>query len=138
MARPSVSVCVPARNEAATIGGIVRALVASPFADEVVVVDDRSSDGTPALAAAAGARVVGCEGGPGKGEALWTSLVASRGDLVVWCDADLEGVGPELVERLVAPLLSDQSIGFVKGRWSRSLHGRDGEGGRVTELLARP
>jgi glucosyl-3-phosphoglycerate synthase len=69
---------------------------------------------------------------------LWTSLVASTGDLVVWCDADLEGVGPELVERLVTPLLADDGIAFVKGRWSRSLDGRDGEGGRVTELLARP
>ena len=138
MARPSVSVCVPARNEATTVGAVVRALVASPFADEVVVVDDRSTDATAEMAAAAGARVVEAEGGPGKGEALWTSLVASAGELVVWCDADLEGVGPELVGRLVAPLLADEGIGFVKGRWSRSLDGRTGEGGRVTELLARP
>src|SRR6476620_6276838 len=81
----TISVCLPARDEAATIGPIVRVchdLV--PLVDEVVVIDDGSSDETCAVALAAGARVVAagdvlpeCGPGNGKGEALWKSLHAA-------------------------------------------------------------
>ncbi|HEV2811089.1 MAG TPA: glucosyl-3-phosphoglycerate synthase [Acidimicrobiales bacterium] len=139
----SVSVCLPARNEAATIGAIVTSIVhhlveRQPLVDEVVVVDDGSTDATAEVALQAGARVVATTSPDGKGGALRTSLAASTGDLVVWCDADILGFQPSFVTGLLAPLLADPSVDFVKARYRRDLDGQAGEGGRVTELVARP
>ncbi len=144
-----VSVCIPARNEAPTIGAIVetmrRELVeAVPLVDEIVVVDDHSTDGTDTIAADAGARVVAAESvlvdygeGHGKGEALWKSLYAAQGDVIVWCDGDVREWDPAFVLGLVGPLLARPDLAFVKGFYERPLDGRPG-GGRVTELVARP
>ncbi len=146
----TVSVCLPARDEAATVGPIVALVVDRlvrhhRLVDEVVVIDDGSTDATAEEAAHAGARVVAAaeilpECGPatGKGEALWKSLVVCRGDLVVWCDADIVGFDTRFITSLLAPLLQDPSVDFVKGGYRRDLDGRPDEGGRVTELLARP
>ncbi len=148
--RTTVSVCLPARDEASTVGRIVTVIVEPlmgrpGLVDEVLVVDDGSSDGTAALASAAGARVVtaaevldGCGPATGKGEAMWKSLAACRGDVVVWCDADLRDFDHRFVLGLVGPLLTDPALGFVKGCYRRDLDGQAGEGGRVTELVARP
>ena len=171
----TVSVCIPARDEEATVGPIVGAVRSAlvdavGLVDEIVVADDGSTDATAREAAAAGARVVtvgpvderggpsddrdpsdegGGTGGPddpsdghavrhGKGEAMWHALRASTGDLVVWLDADLEGFDPAWVGRLLAPLINDAGVTFVKGHYHRDA-GVDGTGGgRVTELVARP
>lgn len=145
----TVSVCLPARNEAATIGAIVRevrdSLAPAGVVDEIVVVDDGSVDATVAEARAAGARVVAestvlPETGPGagKGNVLWKSLYASRGDIVCWLDADLRNFSGEYVTRLVAPLLTEPGVALVKGCYERSFEGAPTGGGRVTELVARP
>ena len=135
-----VSVCLPARNEAATVGEIVERIVALPVVDEVVVVDDGSSDSTAAVAAAAGAHVVAasdvlaeCGPGTGKGEALWKAVFVAKGDVLAFCDADLRDFDPRFVTGLLAPLLTDPAVRFVKGTYERP-----GDGGRVTELVARP
>lgn len=140
----TVAVCVPARDEATTIGETVRSLAAvrrAGLVDEIVVVDDGSTDATAAIAAEAGARVrpTGSVAGPGtgKGEALWTSLHATTADIVVWCDADISDFDDRFVTGLVGPLLTDDGVDFVKGYYERSADGHVG-GGRVTELLARP
>ncbi|HEX3454449.1 MAG TPA: glucosyl-3-phosphoglycerate synthase [Gaiellaceae bacterium] len=146
----TVSVCLPARNEESTVGQIVatvrRTLVhAAPLVDEVVVMDDGSTDATAAAAAYDGARVVSVgqvlpelPAGSGKGNALWLSLYACEGDIVCWVDADIRNFAPHFVTRLLAPLLTDPSIGFVKGFYRRPLYDKVTGGGRVTELLARP
>jgi glucosyl-3-phosphoglycerate synthase len=136
-------VCLPAQNEEATIGPIVASIVehlveGAPLVDEVVVVDDASTDATAEVAQRAGARVVATTTPNGKGEALRTSLVASRGDLVAWCDADIVNFDPCFVTGLLGPLLREPAVSFVKACYRRDLDGRVGEGGRVTELLARP
>jgi glucosyl-3-phosphoglycerate synthase len=145
-----VSVCLPARDEEATIGPIVASvrhhLVDNAnLVDEVVVIDDGSTDATAAVARAAGALVLAADEilpdlppGSGKGNALWLSLYACEGDIICWLDADVRNFGPHFVTRLVAPMLMDPTIGYVKGYYRRPLHGEATGGGRVTELMARP
>ena len=144
-----VSVCLPARNEEATVGAIVETIRTDlvdllGLVDEVVVVDDHSSDATAAIAASAGARVVDASKvlrehghGHGKGEAMWKSLYEANGDLIVWCDADIRDFDSRFVVGLVGPLLLHPELQFVKGFYERPVNGPAG-GGRVTELVARP
>lgn len=148
----TISVCLPARNEAPTVGAILDVITGelmSPdgaaLVDEVLVLDDGSTDATAAVAAAHGARVVSVDSilphlgaGRGKGNVLWRSLAASSGDLVVWCDADVTSFRAEYVCGLVAPLLEDPAVGFVKGFYDRPVAADGQGGGRVTELVARP
>lgn len=146
-----ISVCIPARNEAATIGAIVESVMGSlasgagsapSLVDEVVVADDGSDDGTAGVALAAGARVVATGGehgdGGGKGQAMRAALKAAAGDVVVFVDADVTNFGPHFVTRLLGPLLSDDTVTLVKGYYQRPLHGAPDGGGRVTELVAKP
>ena len=149
-----ISVVLPARDEQATVGGLVADLHEywvhrTPLVDELLVVDSDSTDATAAVARAAGADVVAAAdvlpaygSRPGKGEALWKSLAATTGDLVVFLDADLLGDVRHFVPGLLAPLLTDPQVDYVKGCYTRPLE-VDGSwvpagGGRVTELTARP
>jgi glucosyl-3-phosphoglycerate synthase len=151
----AISVCLPARNEAPTIGGIVakvrERLVDGDLSDggglvdEIVVLDDNSTDATAAAARAAGAIVIAesdvlpeAGAGSGKGNALWKSLHACEGDLVCWLDADLRNFDANTVARLVEPLLTDPGTVLVKASYERSYEGAPTGGGRVTELVARP
>jgi glucosyl-3-phosphoglycerate synthase len=144
-AQPTISVCLPARNEAPTIGAIVAETVRLDRVTEVVVLDDGSTDDTAAVATAAGARVVAeasvlpeAGQGSGKGNAMWKSLYVCRGDIICWVDADLRNFHGEYVERLCAPLLDQPDTMFVKAFFTRSFEGAPTGGGRVTELVARP
>jgi glucosyl-3-phosphoglycerate synthase len=149
----TISVCVPAREEAATIAAIVAPLVALREAgviDEVVVADGTSRDGTGAIAAALGADVLDPadllpEFGPvlGKGDAMWRALSVLTGDLVCFVDADSEDFGAHFACGLLGPLVCAPGVQFVKGFYRRpfKLNGGPAEptgGGRVTELTARP
>jgi glucosyl-3-phosphoglycerate synthase len=149
-----VSVVLPARDEQDTVGRLVGDIAARwvrgvPLVDELLVVDSDSTDATAAVARAAGAEVVATAdvlpahgSRPGKGEALWKSLAATTGDVVVFLDADLIGDVSHYVPGLLGPLLADPQVAYVKGCYTRPLELR-GEssptgGGRVTELTARP
>jgi glucosyl-3-phosphoglycerate synthase len=150
----TISVVVPAHNEEATVGLIVRTIRRElmdkvALLDEIIVVDSRSTDATAAVARAAGATVV-CQDAmtrgrrrmEGKGDALWCGLAAAGGDLVAFVDADLRRFSARLVSGLLGPLLTDRSVSFVKGFYHRPLVRAGGVetdgGGRVTELVARP
>ena len=109
-----VSVVVPARNEAATIGKVVTTLSAMPCIDEVVVVDNGSSDGTADVARRAGARAV-FEPEPGMGHAVRCGFAAARNDWVMKLDADLEKFDTALFARM--PEARAPGVGLVKGAW---------------------
>ena len=115
-----ISVVIPARNEERTVGRVVAALrqallTATPLVDEILVVDSDSTDGTARVAERAGAVVHRARdiapalgSYPGKGEALWKSLLVTQGDLLVFVDADLTRWGPHFVTGLLGPLLTDR------------------------------
>jgi glucosyl-3-phosphoglycerate synthase len=148
----SVTVCLPAKECAGTVGTIVAALEAlraQDVLDEVLVVDAASRDGTAEVAAGAGARVLQeselmPDHGPvlGKGDAMWRALSACTGELVCFMDADTEDFSAHFATGLLGPLVCEPEVQLVKGFYRRPLSApgeRSGEGGgRVNHLAARP
>jgi glucosyl-3-phosphoglycerate synthase len=150
----TISVVLPALNEEETIESVIDSIspLVDGLVDELIVLDSGSSDDTEIRAIAAGARVVSREQAvpelptrSGKGEALWRSLAATSGDIVVFIDSDLINPHPMFVPHLVGPLLTGEGIHLVKGFYRRPLQVGDASGnagstggGRVTELVARP
>ena len=147
-----MSVCLPARDCAATVGEIVGELTALRDAgaiDEIVVIDAASADGTAAVAERAGATVhqqaeLMSAFGPvlGKGDAMWRALSVLDGELVCFLDADTEGFSAHFASGLVGPLVCEPAVSFVKGFYRRpfergGVSEPDG-GGRVNHLMARP
>lgn len=136
-----VAVCIPARDEAATVGLVVAVadqLRAVGLVDELVVIDDASLDGTATTARANGATVFASRLGPGKGQALAQAVASTEAEIVVFLDADVSNFTARFITDLVAPLLGDHRVKLSKATYRRPLRGVADEGGRVTELLARP
>ena len=149
-----ISVCVPALNEAATIGRIVQTIRSAfvdeaPLVDEILVIDSGSEDETRRIAADAGAVVwLSAEIAPetgshtGKGENLWKALHAAKGDIICYLDGDVANFHPGFVAGLVGPLLEHQEVDYVKAYYERPLVNGDAPhangGGRVSEILVRP
>jgi glucosyl-3-phosphoglycerate synthase len=145
-----VSVCLPARNEEATVGQIVTAIRRdlmdlAPLVDELVVIDDGSTDSTAIVAKEAGAYVIDASNvlteydhGHGKGQTMWKAVHAASGDLIAFCDADVRDFDTGFVRGLLGPLLTRDDVTFVKGFYERPVDGVPGQGGRVTELMAKP
>ncbi len=104
-----VAAVIPARNEATTVGTVVAAALRAGSVSDVVVVDNASTDATAAVASAAGARVVACHE-KGKGQAMAVGVAAVDADVVVFLDADLLGLRPEHVDRLVLELEDDVAM----------------------------
>ena len=142
---------LPARNEAATIGKVIDVVcrLADVLVDEIVVVDSGSTDATARTAAEHGARVHSADMllphyGPclGKGDALWRSLTATGGDIVVFLDTDITNPDTKFVTGLLGPLLTEPAVHLVKAFYDRPVKLEKVQyatgGGRVTELAARP
>ncbi|HET7677875.1 MAG TPA: glucosyl-3-phosphoglycerate synthase [Candidatus Limnocylindrales bacterium] len=150
----TVSVVLPTLNEAETIGPIVRAvrrelMQRAPLVDELLVIDSESEDETCRIAENEGARVVAHKdvlsrygSFRGKGEALWKSLYETSGDIVAWSDTDIRDWHPRFIYGTIGPLLAEPRIGYVKAYYQRPIvqdgSFKEGGGGRVTELVARP
>jgi glucosyl-3-phosphoglycerate synthase len=137
----TVAACLPARNEAATIAGVVRVCRQLQDIDvlaEVVGVVDHAEDRTAEAAHRAGATVVSNQAGPGKGEALRCAIDNTSAEVLVFLDADVTNFSAHFVTGLIAPLIDQADLQLVKAAYRRPLHGRPDEGGRVTELVARP
>ncbi len=150
----TVSLVLPTLNESETIGPIVRRAVREmqeryPLVDEILVIDSDSTDDTVAIAEGEGARVLQHSAVlprygsfRGKGEALWKSLFETSGDIVVWADTDVRNWHHRMVYGTLGPLLVEPRLQYVKGYYQRPIvEGgvlKEGGGGRVTELVARP
>ncbi|HSW10960.1 MAG TPA: glycosyltransferase [Bacillota bacterium] len=115
-----VTAVIPAYNEERTVAEVVRAVIASPLVADVVVVNDGSRDGTSLAASRAGARVIDLPENRGKGAAIQAAVAASEGEALLLLDADLVGLEPDHVQRLLSPVLAgeaDMTIGvFERGR----------------------
>ncbi|MBN1528089.1 MAG: glucosyl-3-phosphoglycerate synthase [Thermoleophilaceae bacterium] len=149
--REAVTVVLPTREVADTIGAIVAALHGlDGLVDQVLVVDSASEDGTADVARRLGAEVhqeadLMPELGPplGKGDAMYRALSVARGELIAYLDSDTRRFSPHFATGMLGPLLADTGARFVKGAFRRPFataggHELPADGGRVTELTARP
>lgn len=139
----TVSVCLPALNEAETIGHLVAHLTRGclrklGIIDQVLVMDSGSTDRTAHIAETLGADVhcaadymPGPEFGMGKGQALWAAVYASSGDIIVFLDSDMTNDPEPFVAGLIGPILK-YDADFVKGEC------RNSPEGPLTTLLAKP
>lgn len=150
----TISLALPALNEEQTVGKIIKIMKKelmqrAPLLDEIVLIDSDSTDRTREIAKKEGVPVyihqqilerLGARNG--KGEALWKSLLVTKGDIVVWIDTDIVNIHPRFVYGIIGPLLINPQVQFVKGFYRRPLRVgakmQAGGGGRVTELTARP
>ena len=150
----TISLALPALNEEETIGTVIKTVKTElmdkyPLLDEIVLIDSDSSDATRQIAESMGIPVFihqqmltryGAR--RGKGEALWKSLYATRGDIILWIDTDIVNIDPRFVYGLAGTFLVKPAVQFVKGYYRRPLKVGEklqaGAGGRVTELTARP
>ncbi|MBW1636916.1 MAG: glucosyl-3-phosphoglycerate synthase [Deltaproteobacteria bacterium] len=150
----TISLCIPTLNEEKTIGKEVILFKSElqdrhPLLDEIAVIDSGSTDRTLEIAASFGADVyrsahilpeLGTK--RGKGENLWKAIFQLRGDIIVYVDADIKNIHPRFVYGIVAPLIYQPKIKYVKAFYDRpmALSGkiRPSGGGRVTEILVRP
>jgi glucosyl-3-phosphoglycerate synthase len=149
--RETITVVLPTREVADTIGPIVERLQGlDPLIDQILVVDAASRDGSADIAASRGAEVhqesdLLADFGPvlGKGDAMWRALAVARGELVLYLDSDTPDFSPHFATGLLGPLMCEPDVRFVKGHFKRPFTMPDGreypnDGGRVTELTARP
>ncbi|GJQ35210.1 MAG: hypothetical protein JETCAE01_12200 [Anaerolineaceae bacterium] len=150
----SISLALPALNEEETVGKVIRTMKKelmqrNPLLDEIVLIDSNSTDRTREIAIKEGIPVYihqellpDLEPRRGKGEALWKSLLVTKGDIIVWIDTDIVNIHPRFVYGIIGPLLINPQVQLVKGFYRRPLKVgqrlQAGGGGRVTELTARP
>jgi glucosyl-3-phosphoglycerate synthase len=150
----TISLALPALNEEETVGRVVRTMKKElmrkhPLLDEIVLIDSNSTDRTREIARKEGVPVYihqellkDMEPRDGKGEALWKSLLVTKGDIIVWIDTDIVNIHPRFVYGIIGPLLINPQVQLVKGFYRRPLKVgqkmQAGGGGRVTELTARP
>ena len=150
-----ISLCIPTLNEEKTIGKEIVIFKSElmdryPLLDEIAVIDSGSTDATCDVAASFGADVylasdilpeVGHK--RGKGENLWKAIHQLEGDIICYVDADIKNIHPRFAYGLVAPLIYQDQVKYVKAFYDRPLAFsagvvRPSGGGRVTEILVRP
>lgn len=151
----TISLCLPTLNEEKTIAKEIiimksELMTRNPLLDEIVIIDSGSTDNTVEVAKAFGADVYDAdeilpnlEPFKGKGENLWKSLFVTKGDIIVYLDADIKNIHHRFAYGLVGPLLLDDTIKYAKAFYDRPIaigknKMRPTGGGRVTELVIRP
>jgi glycosyltransferase involved in cell wall biosynthesis len=109
LVKEKVAAIVPALNEEANIGEVLKVLLSSKFIDQVILVDDGSIDKTAEIGKKLGAKIVKLPkiGGSGKGNAMKQGLKATDAKIIVFFDADLMGLSEEHISLLVEPMLEE-------------------------------
>jgi len=149
-----ISLCIPTLNEGKTIGKEVvlfrsELMVRFPLLDEIAIIDSGSVDNTLEVASSFGADTYlasdilpNLDQKKGKGENLWKAIYQLNGDIIVYIDADIKNIHPRFVYGLLAPLIYNSKVKYVKAFYDRPLAFSEGirpsGGGRVTEILIRP
>ncbi|MFU2192650.1 MAG: Glucosyl-3-phosphoglycerate synthase [Firmicutes bacterium ADurb.Bin419] len=126
----TVSVIIPAYNEEKTVANVIKTVKSLNYIDEIIVVNDGSVDSTEQTAKEAGATVLSHTKNRGKGAAIKTGFKNSKGDIVLFLDADLQELVPNQVDKMIRPILNGETD-VIKTKFKR-------EAGRVTELTAKP
>lgn len=150
----TISLALPALNEEKTVGKVIKMMKKElmqkvSLLDEIVLIDSNSKDRTREIAKKEGVPVYihqqileRLKPRRGKGEALWKSLLVTKGDIIIWIDTDIVNIHPRFVYGIIGPLLQNPQVQLVKGFYRRPLRVGEtmqaGGGGRVTELTARP
>lgn len=155
----TISLVMPTLNEEEHVGTIIETIFKDlnkdfQILDELIVIDGGSNDKTLDIVSTLSIRyklltlVKECDilfqykSKKGKGNQLWKGLYCSKGTIVLYCDSDLKNFDVRMLYGLIGPLLTT-SVKFIKGFYERPLVISDtiqksNEGGRVTELCARP
>ena len=150
-----ISLCLPTLNEEKTIAKEIiimksELMTRYPLLDELVVIDSGSTDNTVEIARSFGAEVYDAndilphlEKFKGKGENLWKALYITKGDIIVYIDADIKNIHHRFAFGLIGPLLLYDQIKYAKAFYDRPIsigknRIRPTGGGRVTELVIRP
>ena len=123
------SVIIPALNEEKCIAKVIKRIKESTLVDEIIVVDNNSTDKTNEIATSLGVKTIICNK-KGKGYAMEAGIKVATGDIVVFVDADIQNYQKGFVDDMITPILNKKAD-FVKSSFER-------EGGRVTELVAKP
>ena len=126
----TVSIIIPAFNEDKTVGNVIKAVKSLNYIYEIIVVDDGSQDNTAQVAEKAGAKVIQHLKNRGKGSAIKTGFINSKGDIVVFLDADIQNLTSKKVDNIIKPIINGEAD-LTKTKFKR-------EAGRVTELTAKP
>lgn len=126
-----VSVIIPAHNEEKNIEKVIKLIQKNKKenVDEIIVVDNASTDNTNNIAKSTGVKVIECSD-KGKGYAMEKGLKYAKNSIIVFLDADIDNYSTDLIEILTEPIIK-QKADFVKSMFER-------QGGRVTELVAKP
>lgn len=124
-----VSAVIPAHNEEEHVEIVIAAAKKVKEIDEIIVVDDGSTDNTAVVAKEAGAKVVSLSTNMGKGHAIKTGSEKAKGEVLIFLDGDLTNITPNKIRKIIEPF-SDM-YEFVKTKFDRV-------GGRVTRLTAKP
>lgn len=124
-----ISVIIPAHNEEKQIQRVIKTIRGKDIVNQIIVVDNASTDRTQKLARQAGAEIVECSQ-KGKGYAMEKGLKCANNEIVVFIDGDIANYSKDLIYKLSNPIINDKAD-FVKSMFER-------KGGRVTELVAKP
>lgn len=124
-----VSVLIPALNEEKSIAIVIECIKKINIVDEIIVIDNNSTDDTNKIATSLGVKTIFCES-RGKGYAMESGIQHAKNDIVVFIDADICNYSPDFIDKLVEPIIN-RDCDFVKSNFTR-------DGGRVTELVAKP